>query len=189
MIKFSALLSTFFLLNYGLVQAQSLKSNWSQITESAISEFKNCRNDGSSNINPCAKYIGETFNQLYGINDFYSNEKGRFLVGSEIAKFVDTNDKWEKIGEAYLQENLTKIQEAANNDKAVLAVYLGEDNLGHVSMILPGELTQSGSWGMKVPNSASFFISEPEKSYANKPISYAFTRRMIKDIMLYSRSN
>ena len=110
------------------------------------------------------------------------------MTGTEITEFLENSSQWTKIGFAYTQQNLTKAQELANSGKAVVAIYIGEDNLGHVSIILPGELTTSGSWGLKVPNSASFFMNTPQQSYLNKPLSYAFTRNMIKNVIIYSRN-
>ena len=167
--------------------AQKLNQNWEGELTTAIKEFKTCRNTGNLDVSPCSKYIGSSFKTVYGVNDFYSNTRGRYLTGTEIVKFLDADAAWTKLGPAYLQENLDQAQEIANSGKAVMAVYLGDDNLGHVSIILPGELASSGSWGMKVPNSASFFMNIPSKSYMNKALSYAFTRNMIKNVVIYTR--
>ena len=80
-------------------------------------------------------------------------------------------------------------QELANNKTAVVAVYMKSDQDGHVSIILPGQLNPSGSWGFSVPNSASFFVNDPNKSYIGKGLSYAFTKSMLKDVVLFARNN
>lgn len=167
--------------------AQNLNQNWEGELSVELNEFKKCRSNGELSINPCSKSIGISFNLVYRVNDFFDKEQSRYLTGTEINEFLQNSSRWTKIGFAYTQENLNKAQELANSGKAVLAIYMGEDNLGHVSIILPGELTTSGSWGLKVPNSASFFINNPQQSYLNKALSYAFTRNMIKGVILYSR--
>lgn len=187
MIRINALLSISIIFFSSFAFSQSLNQNWSNDLSKAVEEFKKCKNPGDSNVNPCSKYIGESVNVIYNVNDFYSDELNRYLTGTEIVKFLETSTEWIKIGPAYAQENLDKAQETASSGKAVLAVYLGEDQLGHVSIILPGSQTASGSWGLNVPNSASFFMHSPPRSYLNKSLSYAFTRNMIKGVVIYSR--
>jgi hypothetical protein len=188
MIRTKTFLSILFSIITAGVFAQSINQNWSEQLNSELEVFKQCKDTGESDVNLCSKSIGESFNIVYKVKDFYSSDLGRYMTGTEIDKFLQTSSQWTKIGFAYDQANLTKAQEIANGKKAVLAVYIGEDNSGHVSIILPGELTASGSWGLKVPNSASLFMNSPQRSYVNKALSYAFTRNMIKDVVLYSRN-
>jgi len=166
------------------VFAQNLNQNWNEELTNELAAFKQCK---PGDEDPCSNSIGESFNIVYKVKDFYSSASGRYMTGTEIDNFLQSSSQWTKLGIGYDQAVLTKAQELANSKKAVLAVYMGEDNLGHVSIILPGELTTSGSWGLKVPNSASFFMNSPQRSYVNKALSYAFTRNMIKDVVLYSR--
>jgi hypothetical protein len=91
------------------------------------------------------------------------------------------------LGKAYEQAVLNSAQEMANNHRAVIAVYEGPGGeVKHIALILPGALHFSGSWGFSVPNSASFFLTAPEKSYMDKGLSYAFTKNMVKDVTLYA---
>ncbi len=93
-------------------------------------------------------------------------------------------EKWTALGPAYNQAALEKAQQCANASQAVVALYTTSNGV-HIAVILPGTLKYSGSWGFNVPNSASFFSHEPEKSYVNKGLSYGFSKSMIKDITLY----
>ena len=72
--------------------------------------------------------------------------------------------------------------------KAVVALYMTPSGAGHVAIILPGELQPSGSWGLNVPNSASFLMMEPQRSYVGKGLSYAFAKTHLKDVVLYARN-
>jgi len=167
---------------------QKINSNWKSDLNTAVAAFKNCKGTIEKNINPCSKYIGESVNTVYQVNDFYSNDLKRYLTGTEIIKYLETSSQWTKVGFAFDQTNLSTSQDLANSKKAVIAVYMGEDNLGHVSIILPGELASSGSWGLKVPNSASFFMNSSQRSYSEKGLSYAFSRNMIKNVVIYRRN-
>jgi hypothetical protein len=78
-------------------------------------------------------------------------------------------------------------QEHANAKKAVVAVYMNAAGVGHVVIITPGQLQSSGSWGLSVPNVVSFFPSQPEKSFVDKGLSFAFGKNLMKDITIYAR--
>lgn len=170
------------------VHGQSLNTQWQQELNNSLQQFKNCENVPVNGINPCNKFVGGMLKTVYNINDFYSQESGRYMRVSEIAEFLKDNQQWQLLGHAYEQQALDQAQNHANTKKAVVAVYLDTDNIGHVSLIIPGELKPSGSWGFNVPNSASFFLSQPENSYVGKGLSYAFKRNMIKEVLLYARN-
>jgi hypothetical protein len=182
-----ALLSIIFFTFSTFAFAQSINANWRTELTKSVEESKTCQNTQSSNYNPCTKYISESLNIVYGLNDFYSEQFNRDLTGTEITKYLETNDSWMPIGPAYDQSNLDEAQKLSNAGNAVVAVYVDKEQLGNVSIILPGEQIGSGSWGMRVPNSVAFFIHAPQKSYLNKGLSYAFTRNMIKDVVLYKK--
>jgi hypothetical protein len=185
--KVKLLLSAVLLVAGAQIYGQNLNENWNEELRQAVADFKNCTNPEGTTANPCSKFFAESLFMVYELKDFYPEEGKRYPTGTEIASMVQSDAAWTEIGPAYVQENLSKAQELANKNEAVLAIFIGEDKLGHVSMILPGKLQASGSWGMSVPNSVSFFIHSPSKSYANKPLSYAFARNMIKNVVLYSR--
>lgn len=171
----------------GSLFAQSINSDWEQELANSIEGFKKCDQTFVNGVNPCGKFIGESVNTVFEVNDFYSEKLGRYLSGAEIINYLKSGNQWKLLGYAYDQKALTEAQSYANENKAVIAVYMNEEQLGNVSLILPGKLTKSGSWGFDVPNSASFFISDQQKSYSNKGLSYAFTRSMIKTVMIYGR--
>ncbi len=178
----------FFFLSSFLSYGQAINTNWKQALTTDLEQFKACRDRATVGVNPCSKYLGSTLSSVYKINDFYSKELGRHMVVSEIYDYLKNNRQWTLLGHAYEQEALDKAQKFANTKKAAVAVYLNEDGTGHVSLILPGELSPSGSWGFKVPNSASFFLSAPEKSYVDKGLSYAFERMLIREVLVYGRN-
>ncbi|MEM8568543.1 MAG: hypothetical protein AAGF85_18950 [Bacteroidota bacterium] len=164
--------------------AQTITSNWQNKLETALSDFKSCmaQNDNIS----CKSAVGESIKSIYNINDFYNNGHATAM---EIANAIDNKTTWKKLGQAYNQEVLTQAQELANSKKPVLAVYKGEDGItAHVVMILPGELQPSGSWNLRVPTVASFFTHEPEKSFVDKSLAYAFSKTMLLRIELYARN-
>lgn len=177
-ILFTVLLLVVELTSFG----QSLNDNLRKDLEATLKQFQAC--SGAE----CSKFIGESLNTVYGVNDFYSTTQKRFMMATEIANFLKNSKAWKNLGPVYDQQTLTKAQEQANAKKAVVAVYMNEAGVGHVVVILPGTLQTSGSWGLKVPNVASFFTTQPDKSFVDKALSYAFSKGMMKDILIYSRN-
>jgi len=110
------------------------------------------------------------------------------MIANEISKFLSESDKWTLLGHSYEQKTLSTAQEFANSKKAVVAVYMNAAGIGHVVIITPGQLQRSGSWGLNVPNVASFFPSQPEKSFIDKGLSFAFGKNLMKDILVYGRN-
>ena len=131
--------------------------------------------------------MGESLNKIYRVNDFYSTGSARYMTASEISSFLKTSEKWKLIGPSYEQKTLAAAQEHANGKKAVVAVYINEEGIGHVVIITPGQLQPSGSWGLNVPNVVSFFPSQPDKSFVDKGLSFAFGKNLMKDILIYGR--
>lgn len=173
-----------FMLLLSASYGQKINKDWQQQLNNTLQQFVQCDNpDGD-----CYKYIGESLNEVYEVNDFYSKQEGRYMLPAEIADFVGANKQWTLLGHAYEKETLSKAQDYANASKATVAVYKSPEGQGHVAIILPGDLQASGSWGIKVPNTASFFLGEPEKSYVSKGLSYAFRKNMIKDVLIYGRN-
>lgn len=164
-----------------IASGQTLNPSWNAELKAELQEFLGCKEN-------CNRYIGQSLNTVYKVNDFYSTKQNRYMVVSEIAAFLKGSDKWTMLGPAYDQKTLVTAQEHANAKKAVVAVYLNAEGLGNVVIITPGELQPSGSWGLRVPNAASFFASQPDKSFVDKGLSFAFGKNLMKDILIYSRN-
>ncbi len=170
------------------VTGQSVNNNWQKELDQALSAYKQCSESATEKETQCANAAGEVLKTVYRLNDFYLKSDERYMVVREVADYLGKDKKWELIGHAYEQNALDRAQELANKKHAVVAVFPGNTDDGHVSVILPGNTLASGTWGLKVPNSASFFVHAPQKSYVGKALSYAFTRGMIKDVLIFARN-
>lgn len=173
------------LLFYGNSYAQKIDRNWKSKLDESVTQFKDCKNTVEAGVSSCNKYIGETLQSLYHLSDFYSTERGRYMLAGEIHNYVQNSARWIYLGKGYEQKALTKAQQRANERKAVVAVYRNAAAEGHVAYILPGELQASGSWNLQVPNSAAYFIDQPERSYSQKGLSYSFSRNLLVSVDLY----
>ncbi len=166
--------------------SQSLNQNWRKDLAESFQQFIECTNSTGEKYQ-CSAFIGESIAKVYKTNAFFSDKLSRFLRINEISKSAVEGGQWNQIGYAYDQKALDKAQKEANENKAVIAVYMTPGGVGHIALILPGKLQYSGSWGFNVPNSASFLFNDSEKSFVDKGLSYAFSKNMIKDVILYSR--
>jgi hypothetical protein len=166
---------------------QGINNTWKTEMNSSLEQFFNCQNT-SVGKSECIQYMGESLKKIYKVNDFYSTKSGRYMSATEISSFLKESDKWKLIGPSYEQKTLATAQELANSGKAVVAVYMNSTGIGHMVVITPGQLQQSGSWGLNVPNVVSFFPSQPDKSFVDKGLSFAFGKNLMKDIRIYGRN-
>jgi len=164
---------------------QSVNSNWQQELKSNLDKFLQCTTSGDKS--DCAGYVGESLKVVYKIDDFYNKKAGRHMTTAEIAAFLKTSASWTAIGQSYDQQVLDRAGELANQRKAVVAVYNNSAGIGHIVLITPGQMSASGSWGLKVPAAASFFSIEPAKSFTDKALSFALSKQMLNDVTLYVR--
>jgi len=169
------------------LSAQSVSPGWENELSAALEQFQTCPPSTAGEPTKCSATQGEALNTVYKINDFFSTKLGRQMTVNEVTAFLKQNSSWESLGPAYTQSTLTQAQQAANEKKAVVAVYQNANSVGHIALILPGKLEASGSWGLSVPNAASFFLPEPSRSFVNKGLSFAFTKNMLKDVTINVR--
>lgn len=174
------------MLGMGAALAQECKktdysSEQQQYMDAAVKQQSLCQSKTDAS---CRSFLAQSVEHMYGIKDFGSD--ATFASASEIGKRVSTDATWEHIGSASDPEVLKKAVSSADCGQAVLAV-MTSDSGSHVAMILPGAMSPSGNWKMEVPNSASFFMNNPAKSYTGKPLSHAFATP--NGIEIYAKKN
>ncbi|WP_420574675.1 hypothetical protein [Kordia sp.] len=162
------------------VESGNLSTDKEQFLATTIAYFKNCKAN-STNRNDCRNSITKMISEFYAINDF-KNKDGDYVIYDSIQPIIKKSDTWVKLGNASDQEALNKAQEAANNGNATIAIDVSQ-SYGQVAMIIPGKLTNSGSWKLKVPNTAALVNYSADKSFMNKSLSYAF--KSTENIVLF----
>lgn len=179
-----AIVTVFFTgLVHGL-HAQSVNKQWKENLNQLLKEYKNCSGDEK-----CMAAVAKSVEVVYNVKDFFNADNAQYLSVRDISEKLAQSSSWKLVGPAYKQELLEKSQEMANQGKPVLAVYKNKaGETVHMALIVPGELVYSGSWAMKVPEVASFFTHQPEKSFVDHGLSYAFTKNMLLNLELYARN-
>lgn len=161
---------------------QPLSTDTEQFLATSIAYFKNCK-ENAVNRNDCRNSITKMISEFYKIEDF-KNDLGEYVIYDSIQPIVAQSIAWEKLGNASNQDVLAKAQNAANAGKATIAIDVSE-SYGQVAMILEGKLTQSNAWQREVPNAAVLVNYSADKSFMNKPLSYAF--KSPQHIVLYTK--
>ena len=157
---------------------------WKQHVEWTLNQQLACH-EAVDDVSPCNRFVGRALERVWGYKDFVRGSE--YLLANDIvSQVLVMGDKWVEIGRANEQESLDASAQWANKGHAVIALSPGAP-YGHVALVLPGPLSASAGWALKVPNSASFLFKRPEKSYVGKPLSFAFGPEKKQDVKLYYR--
>jgi hypothetical protein len=138
-----------------------------KLSEKAESELTALVSQAMASSGPeTGMYLSKALKAVYGVDVNKS--------AHDIIKGIKSDSGWSDLGAATDQSVLDKAQQSANCGTAVLAVWVGADGSGHAALVLPGSESMSSTWKLKAPNSASFFVNNPKKSFAGKALSYSF---------------
>jgi hypothetical protein len=151
-----------------------------QLIDFAISEDNACRagapdRDLFAANHACNVFVGRIMARRYGLRVF--EDAGRFLQANEIAERLPRWPDWIDLGSAAEQSVLDAAAAAAKRGEPVVAVWANprRQSPGHVALIGPGPLTQSGEWkGLRTPVAASFALDHAEKAFLGQPLACAF---------------
>lgn len=161
--------------------------DWKADVEGLLNEFLACKAP-IDDRSPCNVFVGRAAKRVYGSADFeVPGKPNAFLSANQIAAYVANSERWTKLGTADDQAVLTEAQGHANLRRAIIAVYSSSPH-GHVALVLPGKAVPSASWGLDVPNSASFFLNDPARSFVGKPLSNAFGADKKGSVTIYGRN-
>lgn len=158
---------------------------WANEVNAILSEFLVCGGPIAEN-SPCNVFLSKAVKRIYGIDDFNIIGTNNQMTANQIAGFVENGDNWTLLGDATNQNCLNQAQGYANVGKAVIAVEYVSGAHGHVCLIIAGNLENSGNWKLNCPNSASFFLNKPAKSYVGRKLSYAFEKP--QNVKIYGRN-
>ncbi|EKI3096600.1 hypothetical protein PC510_003881 [Escherichia coli] len=137
---------------------------------------------------PCNFFVSQGLYIMWGVDDFGKGD-GPFLTANQIWDKVNSgNSNWKKLGIVLDEDNNLCAQSLANDGWPVIAVMKEEGGTGHVSLVIPGQPTESSTWGMLSANSANFRLNQPEASYVGSPLSKAFGKENAKRAVFFYRS-
>lgn len=121
----------------------------------------------------CRNNISKIIAETYGITDFDDDTIG-YVVYDSIQPIVKRSLTWKNLG-SVSQETLNKAEEHTNNGGLSLIINTSSP-YGHVVMLVPGESRYSGKWEMNLASVLSLNNHNPEKSFVNKSLAYAFKK-------------
>jgi hypothetical protein len=186
--------------------AQTPPANWHSDLRRYLGSLFACAPDSPGDDSPCNRFVGFALANAYCVKDFGPNASGGYLVANEIMSRIGTTTGWTLLGKlpvvqdenrnvtispsdaAKAQQILDAAQQRANAGDAVVAGTQDADE-GHLSLIIDGHTNGSGQWNpLLPPNSANMkhrFPADPNKSYIDKPLSYAFADP--DDVLIYAK--
>ncbi len=154
------------------------ESDWEKSIDQVKSAFIECTKSSSG----CEAYTFQALEVVYPDQSSFD-----FTDNHSFYSTVKSANSWELLGAAYSQPVLSAAQKHANEGHAVVAIYLDKnDEPLHIAVILPGELQNSGSWGMLVPQAVSLPDFNPDNAFTRKPLSYAFEKRALLSLKIFA---
>ncbi len=133
----------------------------------------------------CDRFVAEAVDRVFGAAEFKDGTDyvlGRRVVGELSAGHA----KWRLIGTAGDQKALDEARARADAGAAVVAVLRGSFQ-GQLALVLPGPGIGSKAWKRRVPNAASLFRDNNERSFIGRPLSFAFSSTKMAEVSLYVR--
>lgn len=160
-----------------------------------LGEFMKCEVGNEMNdSSPCNTFASRGLEAIYGVKDFKTGKSSHQSANGMWNEVHKSDSQWKKLGAVLDEQNNLCAQSIANAGWPVIALRERKGH-GHVALVIPGELKDSGSWGMKTANSASFFYREtPEEMYSksqgylDKALSSAFIKEDAKDAVFFYRN-
>lgn len=124
----------------------------------------------------CYEFTGRAIDTVYGRDSFREGQS--YLSASSMAQKLHAGEinEWTRLGPASSQDVLSLAAKLTKKGKPVIAAWLGSGGAGHVSLIMPGGLAFSSSWGLKVPNAASISLGALNNSFYGCRLSYALSK-------------
>ncbi len=144
-----------------------------KVYDDIIQGFIDCKSSATERSH-CRNEITKIISERYNLSEF-KNSEGEYVIYDSIQPIIKRSEQWKNIGLATNQENLNKALEHTNNDGLSLIIDTA-NSYGHVVMLVPSEAVVSGSWGLKLPNVISLLNSQADKSFNDKPLSFAFKK-------------
>jgi hypothetical protein len=149
--------------------------------EDVKAEFIECKASAKEK-HSCKSYPTKSIAAVYKIDEFKDGE-GNFIAYDEVLDAIDASGYWGLLGDANDQAVLDEAQALANEGIAVVAIHGKKKTL---ALIISGNQEPSSSWGnLNCPNSACLFMNNPDGSYIDKKLSYAW--KSPKKIKIYAR--
>ncbi|MBL4703412.1 MAG: hypothetical protein JKY54_02765 [Flavobacteriales bacterium] len=141
--------------------------------EQLLTDFEACK-EASTERKACKHFTAEAICKYNGIDDF-ENDEGGYLDYDDLFVAIVDSPYWEFLGDANDQKTLDDAQSLADRGFPVVCVDAKGDN-HFIVLIITGEMTKSGKWGLNCPNSAAFFPKKRPESYINKTLNYSWKK-------------
>jgi hypothetical protein len=135
------------------------------------------------NVAACNWFVPTVLEKQFTVKGLRTSTGERFLTTAELETRVPSDAHWKVLGAANDQTALTKAHGAALAGSAVIAL-----GVGHVAIVIPGDVSRSDGWGLLVPNAASWRINDAGSIFYGCPLSFAWKKADTASVKLYQYS-
>ena len=136
-----------------------------------------CFGDGASDISACNFFVGKSVHDVFGVPDFWLPDANRYMTTAEMVEWLPGGVGplgWKRIGNGDDRDAHRLAADAAKNGQATIALWNPTGGVGHVALVLPGLLRDSGPWGIPVVRSAQTSLNSIGDAFVGCRISAGF---------------
>jgi hypothetical protein len=135
----------------------------------------------------CNWFVGKSLETAWSFSDFKNGDG--YFTANELADRLAGGQfsHWTALGTGNTQEANDNAASRAKNGNPVIAAWRSAGAIGHVALIIPGNLAYSSSWGLNVPRSASISLNDVNSSYIGCRLSNAFSADKKSSVKYYYR--
>ena len=137
----------------------------------------------------CNDFVADSVQREWALDHFWMEDKSRFMTVREMKSWLSIEGSlngWDFLGTANEAEVQAGAAERAGAGQAVVAIYHSGSARGHVALVLPGELQNSGTYGIPVARIAQTGLSNPTNSFVGCAFSYGLGKSKASETLIYA---
>lgn len=162
--------------------------------ETRLGEGLKCFNDNAPGqaadlVKKCNDFVADSIQREWSVDDFWLSDKSRFMNVREIKTWLPIEGSlngWEFLGTANEAAAHASAAEKAGAGQPVVAVYHDGRDPGYVALVLPGDLQNSGTYGIPVSRIAQTSLNNPANSFVGCAFSYGLGKSKASETLLYT---
>ena len=161
--------------------------------ESRLGEALKCFGENApgqavATVEACNDFVAASIQREWSLDHFWMEDENRFMTVREIKTWLPIEGSlsgWDFLGTANEAAAQASAAEKAGEGQPVVAVYHDGRDPGYVALVLPGELQNSGTYGIPVSRIAQTGLNNPANSFIGCSFSYGLGKKRAPETLLY----
>lgn len=137
----------------------------------------------------CKNFVADSIQREWTLDHFWLEDKSRFMTVREMKSWLSiegTLNGWEFLGTANEASVHAGAAERAGAGQPVVAVYHSGSTRGQVALVLPGDLQNSGTYGIPVARIAQTGLNNSTNSFLGCAFSYGLGNTKASEALIYA---